>query len=465
MNRIHQALLALPLMLAGALAQAAEPRVALVIGNSQYSSGALPNPVNDAKMISDTLSGIGFDVIMRRDADQNAMKRAIQEFGSRLEKAGDNAVGLFFYAGHGVQLNGHNYLIPTTAHIEREGDMDIEAVSADWVMDQMRYAHNRINIVILDACRNNPFKRSLRSLDRGLAVMDAPAGTVIAYSTAPGEVADDGDGRDSPYTTALASAMRQSHEPVEQVFKHVRVSVLDVTKGKQTPWESSSLTGDFYFTTGAKSADNDSKNDTAGKSDVGNKAGAASKPDTGSKSPAAASVAKSTPSNDAAPAAAPAAAAPAAAAPAGTSAAAPMVAAALASLAQAPRSAFDWVSTLPSSINGATHRSLPVTDDVCRHVIGRWKASGMSGEVAVQADQTLAWWRDAADRSPAMVGRWSCTSPQSRRFVFAWSRGADTLTLSRDERALIGVNQNGVQVVDTRLQPVAQLQLPTRPRS
>jgi uncharacterized caspase-like protein len=234
-------------VLASAAAMSAETRIALVIGNSDYSSGPLPNPANDAKMIGETLSNLGFEVIARRNADQNTMKRAIQEFGARLEKAGPSAVGLFYYAGHGVQLNGRNYLIPTTAQIEREGDVEIEAVSADWVIEQMRYARNRLNIVILDACRNNPFTRSMRSVDHGLATMDAPAGILIAYSTAPGAVAADGSGRNSPYTEALSHAMRDLHEPVEQVFKHVRVGVMSATSGKQVPWESSSLTGDFYF--------------------------------------------------------------------------------------------------------------------------------------------------------------------------------------------------------------------------
>ena len=234
-------------ILASALAQAAETRIALVIGNSDYSSGSLPNPANDAKLIGDALTSLGFDVIARRNADQITMKRAIQEFGSRLESAGPGAVGLFYYAGHGLQLSGRNYLIPTTARIEREGDVEIEAVSADWVIEQMRYARNRLNIVILDACRNNPFTRSMRSVDHGLATMDAPAGILIAYSTAPGAVAADGTGRNSPYTEALTQAMRDLHEPVEQVFKHVRVGVMSATSGKQVPWESSSLTGDFYF--------------------------------------------------------------------------------------------------------------------------------------------------------------------------------------------------------------------------
>jgi formylglycine-generating enzyme required for sulfatase activity len=246
MGSFRLLLLTLTLVASTAL-QAAETRIALVMGNSDYSSGRLPNPANDAKLVGDALTSLGFDVIARRNADQVTMKRAIQEFGSRLEKAGPSAVGLFYYAGHGLQLSGRNYLIPTTAHIEREGDVEIEAVSADWVIEQMRYARNRLNIVILDACRNNPFTRSMRSVDHGLASMDAPAGILIAYSTAPGAVAADGNGRNSPYTEALTQAIREMHEPVEQVFKHVRVGVMSATAGKQVPWESSSLTGDFYF--------------------------------------------------------------------------------------------------------------------------------------------------------------------------------------------------------------------------
>ncbi len=223
-------------------------RIALVVGNSRYESSPLTNPVNDAELIAMSLMQVGFEVRLVTDGDQRAMKRAIQAFGETLEAAGSNAIGLFYYAGHGVQMGGHNYLIPVGAAIERDGDVDIEAVSADWVIEQMRYARNRLNFVILDACRNNPFARSFRSGDRGLAKMDAPAGVLIAYSTAPGDVAADGTGRNSPYSEALAGAMRDSTEPAELMFKRVRDQVRRTTTEKQTPWESSSLTGDnFYF--------------------------------------------------------------------------------------------------------------------------------------------------------------------------------------------------------------------------
>jgi formylglycine-generating enzyme required for sulfatase activity len=230
--------------------QAAEPRVALVIGNSAYPSGPLRNPANDADLVAETLEKVGFYVIKRRNADQITMKRAIQEFGKRLEDAGPQAVGLFYYAGHGVQLSGRNYLIPTTANIEREGDVEIEAVSADWAIEQMRYARNALNIVILDACRNNPYTRGMRSADRGLAVMDVQAvtGLLIAYSTAPGTVAQDGDGRNSPYTMALTKAMLEEHEPLMELFQDVGAAVMKATEQKQVPWQESSLTGRFYFT-------------------------------------------------------------------------------------------------------------------------------------------------------------------------------------------------------------------------
>ena len=231
----------------------ADPRVALVIGNSDYPSGPLRNPANDARLMSETLRRVGFDVIEKINADQRDMKVAILDFGRRLDAAGSKAVGLFYYAGHGVQLEGRNYLIPTTAKIEREGDVEIEAVSADWVIAQMRYARNALNIVILDACRNNPFVRSLRSADRGLAIMPAPQGILIAYSAAPGSVAEDGDGRNSPYTTALSHAILEDREPLLEVFAEVREEVLAATAQRQVPGEYDEVVGGrhFYFATPA----------------------------------------------------------------------------------------------------------------------------------------------------------------------------------------------------------------------
>ena len=232
--------------------QALGKRIALVVGNSSYASSPLTNPVNDAALIAATLADLGFEVQLQKNSDQAGMKRAIQAFGAALERAGADSVGLFYYAGHGVQLNGRNYLIPVGANIERDADVEIEAVSADWVLEQMRYARNRLNFVILDACRNNPFARSFRSADHGLAKMDAPAGVLIAYSTAPGDVAADGAGANSPYTESLSRAMRESDQAAELMFKQARDSVRQMTSERQTPWEASSLTGQNFYFAGAK---------------------------------------------------------------------------------------------------------------------------------------------------------------------------------------------------------------------
>ena len=226
---------------------AATPRIALVIGNGAYENAPLANPVNDARLIAQTLRQLDFQVLEHLNVNQKDMKRAIQLFGDRLELAGAEAVGLFYYAGHGVAVNGRNYLIPTDTAIDRESDVDIEAVATDKVLAQMEYTRNALNFVILDACRNNPYTRSFRSATRGLARMDAPRGTLISYATAPGDVALDGEGEHSPYSRALAKAMLKPGMLVEQMFKRVRQLVVAETENRQTPWESSSLTGDFYF--------------------------------------------------------------------------------------------------------------------------------------------------------------------------------------------------------------------------
>ena len=233
---------------------AEEQRLALVIGNSAYRAAPLRNPVNDATLMSETLRELGFDVSLHTDMDRRDMRRAISEFGSKLEESKGNAVALIFYAGHGVQINGENYLIPVDAEIYAEIDIEIEGIKASTMLNTMAWSDSRMNIVILDACRNNPFIASARSSSGGLARMDAPTGTLLAYSTAPGMVAEDGSGRNSTYTQALARAMKQPGQKVEDVFKRVRVSVLDRTNERQVPWESSSLVGDFYFAGGPEDA-------------------------------------------------------------------------------------------------------------------------------------------------------------------------------------------------------------------
>lgn len=224
---------------------AAEPRVALVIGNSDYGPGIgkLLNPANDAKLMADTLKGLGFSVDLVLDADQKAMKRAVKAFGAKLEESGKDTTGLFYYAGHGVQVEGQNFLLPIGAEIEREADVEIESISADDVMTQMQFAGNAVNLVFLDACRNNPLAKANRSGTRGLARLDAPRGSFVGYSTAPGDVAADGDGANSPYALALAEELKRPGISVEEAHRNVRAKVLAQSGNKQTPWDSSSLTG------------------------------------------------------------------------------------------------------------------------------------------------------------------------------------------------------------------------------
>jgi uncharacterized caspase-like protein len=228
-----------------------ERRIALVIGNGRYGgeTPALANPPNDARLMTAALKTSGFEVIELIDGDQKKMKKAISNFGERLEVAGEDAVGLFYYAGHGVQVNNRNYLIPIGADINRVPDIDAEAVNANSVLENMEFARNRLNFVILDSCRNNPYLRGFRGAPtRGLAEMPTPGGTMLAYATGPGEVALDGTGANSPYTLALTQAMAAPSLPVELMFKRVRQAVMEQTNDQQVPWESSSLTGHFFFT-------------------------------------------------------------------------------------------------------------------------------------------------------------------------------------------------------------------------
>jgi len=222
----------------------ATTRTALVIGNSTYLSAPLKNPINDANDIAAVLKEYGFSVDLILNGSKRAMKNAVRVFGNRLK---DGGVGLFYYAGHGVQLNGRNYLIPVNALIESESDVEFEALDAGRILGKMEDAGNDLNIVILDACRNNPFSRAFRSPSRGLARMDAPTGSIIVYATAPGSVAADGDGRNGIYTKHLLEIMKKPGLKIEEVLKNVRIAVLSDTNKKQTPWESSSLTGNFYF--------------------------------------------------------------------------------------------------------------------------------------------------------------------------------------------------------------------------
>jgi uncharacterized caspase-like protein len=230
----------------------AEPRIALVVGNGGYTAvGGLTNPVSDAQLMADTLQGLGFTVTLIRDGTKAGMSAGVAEFGAALRAAGPEATGLFYYAGHGVQSFQRNYLLPVDASISNAADLDLVAVDAESILRQMASARNKTNIVILDACRNNPFAAIPELGDSGLAEMKAPTGTFLAYATAPREVAMDGADGHSPFTKALAAMIVTQGLPIEQVFKEVRIAVLDATGGKQTPWDTSSLTGDFTFAAAA----------------------------------------------------------------------------------------------------------------------------------------------------------------------------------------------------------------------
>ena len=237
-------------------ASASEPRVALVIGNSEYGPaiGKLKNPANDARLMAETLESLGFKVDLVLDADQKAMKRAVKSFGAKLREAGSEATGLFYYAGHGVQVEGTNFLLPVGAEIEAEADVEIESIAADDVMTQMQSAGNAVNLVFLDACRNNPLARTSRSATRGLARLDAPRGSFVGYSTAPGDVAADGDGANSPYALALVQELKTPGISIEEAHRNVRTKVLAQSGNKQTPWDSSSLTGPVVLTAKAAEA-------------------------------------------------------------------------------------------------------------------------------------------------------------------------------------------------------------------
>ena len=237
----------------GAQGTREEPRLALVIGNSAYRESPLRNPVNDVRAMAQRFKELGFTVLAHENATKRTMEAAIIEFGRRLAEGG---VGAFYYAGHGLQVRGRNYLVPVDADIEDEASTRVAAVDVELLLEQMTEAKNRVNLVILDACRNNPFERRMRGASRGLAAVDAARGTLVAYATAPGSVAADGDGKNGLYTEELLEALREPGLKIEEVFKRVRINVARRSKGAQTPWESSSLTGDLVVnvTTAAGSA-------------------------------------------------------------------------------------------------------------------------------------------------------------------------------------------------------------------
>lgn len=232
-----------------------EKKIALVIGNGNYLSSTLSNPENDARAMSEVLKKLGFTVNEYENLNQSEIKKVIDEFGNKL-KGYD--IGLFYYAGHGIQAKGYNYLIPVDAQLKTEEQVEYDCVRADRILGLMETSGTKVNIIILDACRNNPFERSwTRSASgKGLAFMNAPRGTLIAYATSPGSTASDGAGKNGLYTSALLESIQIPDITIIQMFQNVRNIVVQKSQDQQIPWESTSLTADFYFNS------TDSKNKT-----------------------------------------------------------------------------------------------------------------------------------------------------------------------------------------------------------
>lgn len=229
-------------------------RVALIIGNSAYiGAPVLGNPANDARAMGEVLRSLGFQVIELRDGNKAQMTAAISRVQESLK--GKQAVAMLYYAGHGLQLDWRNYMVPVDARLASAADVPRQTIDLGSVIDTFKGAGTRMNIMVLDACRDNPFASSTSSA-KGLAQLDAPPGTFLAYATAPGNVAEDGDekGGNGMYTQYLLLELRKPFGKIEDVFKRVRLSVRQKTQGRQTPWESTSLEEDFFFNDGTRLA-------------------------------------------------------------------------------------------------------------------------------------------------------------------------------------------------------------------
>ncbi|MBN8981587.1 MAG: caspase family protein [Rhizobiales bacterium] len=230
---------------------AAENRVALVIGQSAYKTvPALTNPTNDAKLTSEMLQAAGFEVKTALDLSQNEMRQAIGDFAAKIAGKGADTVALLYYAGHGLQIDGENYLVPVDVALDRESDVPLQAVRLNDVMNTVASVPTKMRIIMLDACRNDPFNSINKIAGHGLALVDTKAnsaGSFVSFSTSPGTEALDGSGANSPYTSALVVSAREPGLAIEDAFKKVRLAVNKSTDGQQIPWESSSLTSDFYF--------------------------------------------------------------------------------------------------------------------------------------------------------------------------------------------------------------------------
>jgi hypothetical protein len=221
------------------------PRIALVIGNSKYIDGPLVNPANDASAMGKELKLLGFETRTLLDGKLSEITAAIQAYTDRISKI--KAVGLFYYAGHGVQLAWRNYLVPVDASLDRVDDIPKKTYELNAMLASLGKAQNPMNIIILDACRDNPFGKKLPVEQKGLSQFDAPTNSLLCYATAPGNVASDGVGSNGLFTENLLREMRNPDAKIEDVFKRVRLKVRLASKGQQVPWESTSLEDDFYF--------------------------------------------------------------------------------------------------------------------------------------------------------------------------------------------------------------------------
>jgi uncharacterized caspase-like protein len=237
-------------------------KVAIIVGNGAYvNTSSLPNPPNDAEKISSVLKSLGFTVHTLVNATKGDLQRMQEDMPVTLKKA---HVGLFFYAGHGLQIDGENYIVPVDARFNTAGNVAEQLVSMNAVLSSME-AHTKVNLVFLDACRDNPFAdalkmqmvagrsltvdgdRQIKNVGTGLAEMKASVGTLIAYATQPGNVAEDGQGNNSPFTTGILQNIARPGKDIREILTLVRVSVLNQTDGRQIPWDHSSLTEDFFF--------------------------------------------------------------------------------------------------------------------------------------------------------------------------------------------------------------------------
>src|SRR6266404_941784 len=228
---LHHTLMAAGILL-GSHAAFAESRVALVIGQSNYRAVVpLPNPANDARAMSQLLGNAGFEVMDAADLSQNEMREKVGDFAAKAAAKGPDTVALVFYAGHGLQIDGENFLVPVDVDPKRETDIPLQAIRLNDVLNTLTSVPSKTRILLLDACRNNPFSE-LKAAGHGLAIVDAKVGvpgTFLSFSTSPGAEAEDGNGVDSPYTTALLAAAKESG-PIEETFKRVRLSVNKATE-------------------------------------------------------------------------------------------------------------------------------------------------------------------------------------------------------------------------------------------